>query len=302
MALDRLLKLSLKLTDQETQEFSETEMDEQRKEWLQEAINAVLENDDGKKLVKYTEQLIEFCSKTEYTQTELTDIWNLFEQINMLVEGMDVAKDFNTLGGLLCCIKLLKSSNTELQWRSADLVGNCAQNNPKCQATLVENQGMETILYVLRKSDSEIVRIKCIYALSALVGNYPLAEGLFIDLKGVDILVNLLQDEHFKVKVKSAFLLRKMIYSEDVGERISKSDLVTKLLPVLQNTHDDSHEVVASMLLQSINEDKDALSECRKVKSDFVDIFRQRKLDLLKLDSEKYEDEVNIYDSILNLM
>lgn len=108
--MDKLLKMSLKLQDQETKDFSPTQLDEERRAFLDGAIKSMLDNSDEKKLHLFTSLFLRYKNDKSYTEAELVEVVNVFEELSFLVEGMDMAKEFNKLGGLKQCHYFIKES------------------------------------------------------------------------------------------------------------------------------------------------------------------------------------------------
>lgn len=298
--LQKLLKMSLKLTDQELQTYANTEMGEERKKWLQDAITHVLENDDGKKLTMFSEMLFTYNPTSVFTDSQLADLENVLDAINFLCEGMDMGLDFNKMGGLKFCLDMLKHTQyPSLQWRTADLIANCTQNSPKCQNTLLENNGIVILLKKVRETDIETVRIKTLYALSSAVGSHEAAEKLFIRLKGINQLLALMSNENVKLRLKSSFFLRKLICSDFAHKEINYAEVANKLVELLRHEHDETHENIAGVLLFLMQKDDVIKSQCKN--SDVATLLQERITELGEKDAEMYEKEIDIYMSIAKL-
>lgn len=300
-ALQDILNMTIKLHDSENQELKATpELDPSRKEFLQNAINSVVENDDAKRLVLVTQTFLQIKVNDTFSDEQLENISELFEEINYLLEGLDKGIDFDKLGGVKHCLSLMHSSYSSIQWRAADTIANCAQNMPQVQYSIIEAKGLEVLLYTLKKTDVDMVRVKCLYALSSIIGGNNVAEKLFIDLKGVDTVIKLLADENPKVRLKTAFLIRKIIVSD--GETIKfvndKVAISLKLVDMLMMEHDDSHEAIADMLLQLLEFDENSLIEY-KTMNHLSEIFGTRKKELESNDKDRYLELIELYGKLI---
>jgi len=299
--MQELLKMSIKYSDAESKPLKPSEIDPERKEFVQNAINQVLDQDDYKKLVIWTNKFFEYKSDAVLTDEQLTELSEVFEGLNFLLEGMDVSLDFEKLGGLKHCVLLLRSRYSSVQWRAADTIANSVQNIPKNQYSVIGDQGIETLLYVLKQSDVDVVKVKCLYALSGLLGNNTAGEKLFIDLRGVDTVAKLLSHENAKIRLKTSLLLRKIAYSETVKFVTNKADIALKTVDCLRMAHDSSHEVLADILLTLLQSDEGVRNGCRKVK-DLKQFLTTRKKKLEDEDKEMHEDVVAMYTKIQKML
>jgi len=299
--MQELLKMSIKYSDAESKPLKPTEIDEERKEFLQGAINDVLAEDDYKKLVAWTNKFLEFKPDTVFTEEELAEVSEVFEGLNFLVEGMDVSLDFEKLGGLKHCLNLLRSQYSSIQWRAADLIANCVQNIPRNQFSVIEEHGFEKLLYLLKDSDVDVVMVKCLYALSSLLGGNPAGEKLFVDLKGTDSVCKLLSHENSKIRLKVALLLRKVVYSDTAKFVGNKTEIALKCIECLRLKHEDSHDVLADVLLTLISSNDNVRNVCQG-ETDFPNLLDARRKELQTEDSEKYEDVIEIYKKIKGML
>ena len=299
--MDKLLKMSLKLQDQETKDFSPTQLDEERRAFLDGAIKSVLDNSDEKKLHLFTSLFLRYKNDKSYTEAELVEVVNVFEELSFLVEGMDMAKEFNKLGGLKQCHTLLKSQYSSIQWRAADLIANCSQNNPPCQATMMECNGIVTLLHIIKTTDVDIVKLKCVFALSTLIGNYEEAENLFLKLKGIHTLLQLIQEDMVKIQIKSVFLIQKILQSEyekDLDLRM----ICKELYSALHKKHNESQEMMIKIILNAITENESLVDDIFTDRSSDIEFLKERTNYLINIDGEKYLDEASVYGEILKVL
>lgn len=301
-SLQDILNLTIKLSEAEKKELKPTaELEPERKEFLQKAIDTVLENDEEKRLVMFTQHFLQYKAEDTYSEEQLEEISTVFEEIEYILEGLDMGITFNKLGGLKHCLKLMRSKYTSIQWRAADTIAYCVQNQPQNQFSIIEDKGIEVLLFTIKKTDVDIVRVKCLFALSSLIGGNNAADKLFVDLKGVPTAIKFLTDENPKVRLKTAFLLRKVIMSDsDIVNCIDNQvDIVFQFTDFLAMEHDESHEAIADTLLFLLNKNENSLREYQKL-SQLKDIFSKRKQELESSDSEKYQELINYYTNLLS--
>ena len=74
--------------------------------------------------------------------------------------------DFHKLGGFNLVSSLLNEEAGSLRWRAANLLATCVQNHPYCQRAALELKLMPRLLQLLDSDDSDMVRVKVLYAVS----------------------------------------------------------------------------------------------------------------------------------------
>ena len=301
-ALDNLLKLSIKLSDQELKDFKHTEMSEERKKFLQSALESALEDDDAKKMTYYTDILCKCSHQQSFSETELNDLTDVCDEINFLLEGFDMNIVFNNLGGLDACLIFLRSSYSSLQWRVADLIANAVQNNIKCQETVLRNNGLQLLIQVLTATETDMVRIKCIYAISSLIGGNDHAEGLFVNLDGVGVILPLLNSNVAKIRLKAAFLLQK-ITSTEASQKLVKSSLILPLISTLKKEPSEEHEAVIGTLINILQSNDLNSREVFDGESSILKALLEQRVNEVKpSDGEISESITDAYRNLLSLI
>lgn len=302
--LQNILNMSLKLTDAEQKTYEATEIDSERKEFLQGAIQNALEDDDSKRLVMYTRCFQTYDPAQNFSEEQTEDLKVLFEALNLLNEGFDISKDFDKLGGLIHCLNILKSNkDVSMLWRAADLIANSIHNNPQCQQTVLDNEGMETFLGYLHNSTEEILQIKCLYALSTLLGGFPVAEKKFCEIENADFFVKMLSIKNQKVRMKTAFMLRKLVYSDDSSVDVFiTNNLFEKLLGMTNEDIGQALVHVLHTLLRFLSQKKSSLISKPESASVMMKNFTEKKKELEKIDKDQYDEEIQVYNDLIKLL
>lgn len=74
--------------------------------------------------------------------------------------------DFHKIGGFSVLNPCLNSLRSSIRWRGAELVAYLCQNNPYCQAKILESKILPTLLNMIDTDINDIVKIKAMYAVS----------------------------------------------------------------------------------------------------------------------------------------
>lgn len=215
-----LLKWSLNYTDG-TQPTELSEMDEERRKWLKEAMEAgtVDPADQMKALISVLQverpnkqDAVEKKYEAEFVDNKVTSL----EHLQEWVESIDWATDLHKLGGFETVIKLCSDPEQRIRVRALEVFATVVQNNPQCQDWALELGGLKPLVESLEKAADELEQSKILLALASLVRNHSKATIEFIkEFKGVALLLQLAQGKtkggavaHPKCRAKAVFLLR----------------------------------------------------------------------------------------------
>jgi hypothetical protein len=113
-----------------------------------------------------------------------------------LVEDIDNARDFKSIGGFVDVLGLLASEVPTLQAGAAWVVGSAVKNHHELQLHLLAQNALPSLLALLRSHADANVRAKALYALSSLVRNCPEAQAAFGTADGVGALLGVLSAGH----------------------------------------------------------------------------------------------------------
>ena len=198
--LEAIRKWSMTQDDWTTASNSEA-MSEERKIWLKDAMESLLEN---------TAQALRDCAET-IMEPEPTDdpkgievIINgkmiALDNLRDRVEDLDNAKDLHKVGGLVPVIIALRSQHSELRWRAADALGTCVQNNIDCQNWAYEHKAHEMLTFLSLHEEEPMSRTKALYAISCLTRGHPDSLNYFLTHGAVDVLSAALREGDSKSK------------------------------------------------------------------------------------------------------
>ena len=297
--LKNILKMSLKLTPQEEADAlqSSPQIDPERKEFLDKAIKQAIEEDDSVKIVSITQMFLSFKPTETYDEENLQYLERIYEELNYLNEGFDIAKIFNSQGGMKHNLEFLKSSpHPNLKIEAANLIGNSTHNNPTLQVTILEHHGLILLLYNIKNSDSDELVVKCLYALSTLVGGNDYAEKELCKLVDGNFFMKMMERDNEKMKTKSAFLLLKLVNSEAVSsillEKIITTELIIFLLDMLKSSNVPYHSHVVQLLVTCLTKFQPTTLLSESQINETIKTFENKKELMLNEDKELYEREI----------
>ncbi|KAJ8898504.1 hypothetical protein PR048_003864 [Dryococelus australis] len=185
------------------------------------------------------------------------------EEILEYVDRIDFANDFHKIGGFSILHACLNSPHASIRWRTAQLVAELTQNNPYCQHHVLEASLLPVLLSLLDSDNSQMVRIKSLYALSSLVRNNEVALKAFQQLDGFSVLLRALQSDVEKLQVKVAFFLS-ALKQDDVREELLKMGFVELFATLVSREVSHATEHLLSALLMVVTDSPVAQAECRR--------------------------------------
>lgn len=133
------------------------------------------------------------------------------QELLQLVEPIDNAMDLNKLGGLVVVIGELDRDEGDLRTTAAWVLGKASQNNPVVQNQLLRLGALPKIMMMVRSSDNEEA-VKALFAVSALIRNFPSGQEAFYSDGGALLLQVLLSSDNVDARLqkKALFLLAEL--------------------------------------------------------------------------------------------
>ena len=299
--IDELLKVALKLQEQKSKELEPPQLDNRTKDCLDSAVKTTWEDSDERKMHLLASLFLRYRSDKFYSEKALFEAVNVFAGLSFLTEGTHMAREFNKLGGLKQCLNLLESRYSSLQWRAADLIANCSKNNFPCQKTLMEYNSIVALLHVIKTTDVDIVKLKCVFALSAILSNNEEAENVFLKSEGVQVLLQVVNEDITKLQIESVFLIKKILES-DFEKDIDLKMICKEFYKSLYKEHNESHQIIINIILNTIAENETFIDDIFADKSSSVEFLKDRKNFLINFDGERYLDEASVYGEVLRIL
>ncbi|XP_011301875.1 hsp70-binding protein 1 [Fopius arisanus] len=300
--LQGLLRFAMEATKAEDAPHSThfTPMDEERKKFLNEAINSLTVNviEELQKSIKLLRDVMELRPEDDPADYE-----NALEVIAEYIDSTDIANDFYKIGGFSIFGHCLNSPHASIRWKAADIIAELTQNNPFCQDKVLEMGLMPILLGMVDSDPSDQARIKSLYAVSCIVRGNALALKYMDVNDGYAVLMRALQSPIEKLQIKSAFLLSALCNKENahvIRSKMIKMGLVKQaaellaMSTALPDTRDRLLDILNSLTLDS---NLPALRECRRPELRLKETLERH---LLDLNAEEAVDEAQSCAQLLD--
>lgn len=249
-------------------------LDPESRQWLQEALSSMSIN-----VGQLMKSSLEKLKDSDDNGSDLNNQREAaLDQILEWADNFDVAIDFHKMGGFPILIQCLKSSNSGVRWRAAELVGELTQNHDYFhQAETFNEDLIPTLLEMIDCDQEEIVRVKALYGVSCLLRQNELAQKKFVSSDGFSVLIRSMQSDIEKLKVKAAFLLSSLC-----GEKKNYKDIlcdmgfVEQLISLIQREHESTHEHMIRALLSMVDKHERGISECCRSELNLQSTLQER--------------------------
>lgn len=143
---------------------------------------------------------------------EVEEVLDILYDLEYLLHHVDNAKVFTDMNGMTKIISpCLNGTNNEIKAEALKLLGAAVQSNPKVQSKALENDFVQKLLQILSTNGKIEVKSRCIFALSALIRQFPAAQKVWIDHGGVEIVGKVLLDEQLQIQMKVMKLINDLI-------------------------------------------------------------------------------------------
>ncbi|XP_015604188.1 nucleotide exchange factor SIL1 isoform X2 [Cephus cinctus] len=158
------------------------------------------------------------------TVSEIEDILDILNNLEYLLHQIDNAQVFTDMGGMTKVIyPCLNASNNEVKSEALRLLGAAAQSNPKVQAKALENDFIQKLLHMITTNNKVEVRSRCLFALGALIRNYPAAQKALINHGGLEIFGEILVDGPLQTQTRIMKLINDLITErQNVGKLVDE--------------------------------------------------------------------------------
>ncbi|XP_076636125.1 sil1 nucleotide exchange factor [Colletes latitarsis] len=146
------------------------------------------------------------------TVLEVEEVLDSLYNLEYLLHHIVSAKVFADMQGMGKVISpCLNGTNTEIKVEALKLLGAAVQSNPKAQLKALENDFVEKLLHILSTNAKLEVKSKCLFALGALIRQFPTAQKVWIDHGGVEIFGKILADDQLQVQMRVMKLISDLI-------------------------------------------------------------------------------------------
>lgn len=170
----------------------------------------------------------------------------------------------------------LNGTNTKMKLEALRLFGAAVQSNPKVQLNALECDMVHKILHLLKTTTSNDVVSRCVFALGALIRQFPTAQKTFVDHGGLEIFGDILASHRRQAQIRVMTLINDLTIERQDLQQIDnvteqqqrireygKADFENKLMS--QNYCKNLNALLLRSLELETNKDFQALDE------DFLD-------------------------------
>lgn len=238
-------------------------LDPERRRFLEEALKSMTV--DVAKELSDAINILKTLQNPESEQLDEQEYEEALDKIADFVDNIDAANDFFKLGGFDIVSMCLESPSAGIRWRIADIIAQCTQNNPFCQAHAVSMNFQQPLLIMVDADKDSECKVKAFFAVSCIVRDC--SEGLkqFTDLDGFSVVLRGMQSPLDRLRNKTTFFLSSMINKNpEIKEILFKMGFVEQLIALIRGEHTSSHEHIISALLSLVENFEEAQAECRR--------------------------------------
>jgi hsp70-interacting protein len=151
----------------------------------------------------------------EAHQVTSQDIQDLLDELQDHVESIDLANDLHSIGGLVPLLGYLEHSNAEIRAKSADVVSTMVENNPRSQQSVMECNGLESLLLNFTSDIDMHSRTQALGAISSLIRNNSSGIAGFRTANGYTGLRDALESDSVRFQRKALNLLHYLLQEND---------------------------------------------------------------------------------------
>lgn len=259
------------------------ELTEEDRHWLENALKTAMV-DLGNRMKDIKESLDASGSETQpsdeipgsrLSTPSLQEKEQLLDELLDLVESIDQAKDLSTIGGLQTLLTLLQGGTSpSLQWRAAEIIATCVQNNPSVQEIFLRD-GCMSAIWPLLDHDNVTCQIKALLAMSCMIRGCPAALQWFREQRGISKTVDLLSNtEDIRIQRKCLHILEyalRAVPADCMNAVSDRSPLLSALTSLILRRDDADVRTAALAVGKQLAEDKYALKLMKQVRVNFVD-------------------------------
>jgi hypothetical protein len=232
--------------------------------------------------------------------------YDLLEYLQDLVENLDNANALKLIGGLPKLIDVYESKSGRIRMLAVSTLGACAQNNPICQDEFAVLGLLDKFLASLSDEDPKF-RLKVLGSISSLIRGSAGLEAKFVapPCNGIQMLCQLMNDADLRVKRKSLFLLRALIFSQKETATLARQhDAVPQLTGMIGNDDVDLRESCINALLELSAADQEVAKLVQDPSSPLRQALQARMEGLGKLageDAEMAQEELSLCEKLNEL-
>ncbi|KAH8556774.1 armadillo-type protein [Umbelopsis sp. PMI_123] len=250
--MEQLLQWAINNTDQEqlrkdAEAIKKGEKKPDPSKFDPKVIEAILGKDDATRMKEAVD-----CISDEKDTVENKVI--ALDNLEMLIEGIDNAMNLENMNLWPAIVAQLNNDNEEIRKGVAWVCGTAVQNNPKAQKALLDNNGLEPLLNLLRNTaEDKEVRAKAQYALSGLIKHFPEGLAQFKEKGGFEALAEIVKNPQDSTILRKTIFLYNTLMLEDpsLSKLLASQEIPEAFAKVLTKSIDEEDEDLAEKTLRS---------------------------------------------------
>ncbi|CAH8550667.1 unnamed protein product [Heterobilharzia americana] len=301
--LQGLLRLAIQNSESAPVEV----MDPKDAAWLKDALTAHTV-DLSKQLTEDVRKLSSYLSSSE---PDLNEMKNIIEDLLTLTEDIDLSNDFLVVGGQEVLLKLLFCGPLSLRTDALRLLGNLTQNNPKAQSLFTENGVLARLLLLIEESkDLEFLRYLFL-AISCLTRGYMPGIDTFIELDGINLLLDALiqqaeteKPENIQRLVDRGAFIIHCVLRELSPKRLpaDSTTIVDKLMNLMCRLDNPQEHLLASLTILYPSDDSSSYAQDvhpKELYKSFFDWLKRQSDELNKINDPADEERRDYINCLL---
>jgi len=275
-------------------------MDKEKQEFLSKVLSATQSLDPVNQLKTAIDYLM---SKLNESLESPEEIERIVDDIIIDIIGQsDFANDFFKLRGIQLINKCLSSDIRIVRTKGFEMLAEAVQNNPTGQSMVLETDLLKRMTLILDESSDDVIRVKSLYAISCLIRENTLAAEYFqTGSDGLNVLLRVIQSDKssIKLRTKTCFLISSLCQSSlGMQESLFRLGFHRKLIAILNQEHDPSHEYIAMALRSMIGFEK-TRQDCLGPDISLLSLVNSRIEEFEG--KEDFLEEVDIYKDIVQI-
>jgi hypothetical protein len=272
-------------------------MDEDRKHWLNEALENMTVNP--------IERMKLCISKIKDSQVNDQQKKEFLDELCHWAEELDLAKDFFTIGGLDILAPLLDHQDDNIRIQACALLATLVQNNDHCQRIIVQSGLQQKLLKIVEESNNEDLKTKAVTAISALIRGYTLGQLQLQKYQGAKVLIQALASPIPRLQMKLCFLINTICSSSAQMKKIFyENGGLEAFIGLFNDEACPDHQHVLETILTLSNAKPNALSILAERNQTLNEQFQQKLNERRQViqNSEEQQDEINLINQIRTLL
>ncbi|XP_051170498.1 nucleotide exchange factor SIL1 [Leptopilina boulardi] len=196
----------------------------------------------------------DFLNLKNHDKKKVKKIVDILDDLEYLIHQIDNAQVFIDMGGLTKIISpCLNSTNDEIKSEALRLLGATAQSNPKVQAKIMETDFIQKLLHLLLTTDNIEIKSRCLFAISSLIRQFPIAQKVFFDHGGLEVFAKLLDGNQLQPQIKIMNLVNDLLIERKNIIEFNDDEIRRQRIKAYSSTNFEKKLLMHDYCLELIN-------------------------------------------------